>query len=94
MVVHKLSLLVKEASDINVKAMIAVPAHEEWLAPRWLPAPSPGCHINIPVSPSQVDPLEVLQRRAEDGSLTHSESSYRCKLWLIFLSFSQTHPCH
>lgn len=57
-------------------------------SPGWTPHPLPSCRGNILVTSSQVECLEVLQPTAEGGSLTHSERSYGCELWPIFLPFS------
>ncbi|XP_070131659.1 (E2-independent) E3 ubiquitin-conjugating enzyme FATS isoform X3 [Equus caballus] len=81
MVVHKLSLLVKEASDINVKAMIAVPAHEEWLAPRWAPRPLsrlPHKHSGVSIAAKHI---LVIKR-----PLKLSKMSLKCQWNMIKLS--------
>lgn len=57
------------------------------MEPRWTPSPTPGCPINILVTSSQIEPSEALPPRVDRGSLTHSKSSYRCKVCLIFLFF-------
>lgn len=53
-------LVVKEASDVNIKATMAVHANEKWHQ-GGLCAPNSGGRVNIPATSSQVAHLEVLK---------------------------------